>query len=83
MEGFRQIDELAQLQRRAYPGWMVLKLPLTSHLRDLKPRGARLCCEAALSAESLDAFLDASSRPRSRIRAGAARLAAARVAKPA
>jgi pSer/pThr/pTyr-binding forkhead associated (FHA) protein len=61
MEGFRQIDELAQLRTRL-PGRMVLKLPLTSHLRDLNPEELDLL-EAALSAESLDAFLDASTGP--------------------
>ncbi|HYQ17688.1 MAG TPA: DUF4388 domain-containing protein [Polyangiaceae bacterium] len=61
MEGFRQIDELAQLRSRL-PGRMVLKLPLSSHLRDLTPDELDLL-EAALGAESLDTFLDASAKP--------------------
>jgi pSer/pThr/pTyr-binding forkhead associated (FHA) protein len=61
MEGFRQIDELAQLRNRLQ-GKLVLKLPLTSHLRDLTPAELDLL-EAALSADSLDAYLDASPGP--------------------
>jgi hypothetical protein len=59
MEGFRQIDELAQLRTRL-PGRMVLKLPLSPQLRDLNGDELDLL-QAALSADSLDAFLDASS----------------------
>lgn len=61
MEGFRQIDELGQLRHRLQ-GRLVLKLPLTSHLRDLNPDELDLL-EAALSAENLDAYLDASPGP--------------------
>jgi pSer/pThr/pTyr-binding forkhead associated (FHA) protein len=61
MEGFRQIDELAQLRNRL-SGRLVLKLPLTSHLRDLTPEELDLL-EVALSADGLDAFLDVSSGP--------------------
>jgi len=61
MEGFRQIDELAQLRTRLQ-GRLVLKLPLTSHLRDLTGDELDLL-EAALSADSLDTFLDASPGP--------------------
>jgi hypothetical protein len=59
MEGFRQIDELAQLRTRL-PGRMVLKLPLAQQLRDLTGDELDLL-QAALSAENLDAFLDAST----------------------
>jgi len=59
MEGFRQIDELAQLRTRL-PGRMVLKLPLSPQLRDLTGDELDLL-QAALSADSLDAFLDAST----------------------
>jgi uncharacterized protein DUF4388/FHA domain-containing protein len=61
MEGFRQIDELAQLRTRL-PGRMVLKLPLAQQLRDLTGDELDLL-QAALGAESLDAFLDASTGP--------------------
>jgi len=61
MEGFRQIDELAQIRNRLQ-GRLVLKLPLTSHLRDLTPDELDLL-EAALSSDGLDAFLDASAGP--------------------
>ncbi|HYP86749.1 MAG TPA: DUF4388 domain-containing protein [Polyangiaceae bacterium] len=61
MEGFRQIDELAQLRTRL-PGRMALKLPLTQHLRDLTPEELDVL-EAALTAENLDAFLDVSAKP--------------------
>jgi hypothetical protein len=61
MEGFRQIDELAQLRNRLQ-GRLVLKLPLTSNLRDLTPDELDLL-QAALSSDSLDAFLDASAGP--------------------
>jgi pSer/pThr/pTyr-binding forkhead associated (FHA) protein len=57
MEGFRQHDELGQLRNRL-PGRMVLKLPLTTHLRELSDEELDLL-EAALNAENLDAFLDA------------------------
>lgn len=58
MEGFRQQDELGQL-RAKLPGRMVLKLPLTQHLRDLNDDELDVL-ETALNADSLDAFLDAS-----------------------
>jgi hypothetical protein len=61
MEGFRQIDELAQLRTRL-PGRMVLKLPLAPQLRDLTGDELDLL-QAALSAENLEAFLDASTGP--------------------
>jgi len=63
MEGFRQQDELGQLRNRL-PGHgrLVLKLPLTQHLRDLEDTDLDLL-EAALSADSLDAFLDAAPGP--------------------
>jgi pSer/pThr/pTyr-binding forkhead associated (FHA) protein len=61
MEGFRQIDELAQLRNRIQ-GRLVLKLPLVSHLRDLTPDELDLL-EAALSSDGLDSFLDASPGP--------------------
>jgi pSer/pThr/pTyr-binding forkhead associated (FHA) protein len=61
MEGFRQIDELAQLRTRL-PGRMVLKLPLAQQLRDLTGDELDLL-QAALGAENLDAFLDASTGP--------------------
>ena len=62
MEGFRQQDELGQLRGRLGAGRMVLKLPLTQHLRELDDADLDLL-EAALSAESLDAYLDAVAGP--------------------
>ena len=63
MEGFRQQDELGQLRGRFHGGGrMVLKLPLTQHLRELEDADLDLL-EAALSAENLDAFLDAVPGP--------------------
>ncbi len=63
MEGFRQQDELGQLRTRLPGGGrMVLKLPLTQHLRELDDADLDLL-EAALSAESLDAYLDAVAGP--------------------
>jgi pSer/pThr/pTyr-binding forkhead associated (FHA) protein len=59
MEGFRQQDELGQLRNRLpSSGRLVLKLPLTQHLRELEDADLDLL-EAALSADGLDAFLDA------------------------
>jgi pSer/pThr/pTyr-binding forkhead associated (FHA) protein len=63
MEGFRQQDELGQLRSRFHGGGrMVLKLPLSQHLRELDDADLDLL-EAALSAENLDAFLDAAPGP--------------------
>ncbi len=63
MEGFRQQDELGQLRGKlAGGGRLVLKLPLTQHLRELEDADLDLL-EAALSAENLDAFLDAAPGP--------------------
>lgn len=63
MEGFRQQDELGQLKHKLpAEGRLVLKVPLTSHLRDLEDADLDLL-EAALNAESLDAFLDAATGP--------------------
>jgi len=63
MEGFRQQDELGQLRNKlAGGGRMVLKLPLTQHLRELEDADLDLL-EAALSADGLDAFLDAAPGP--------------------
>ena len=63
MEGFRQQDELGQLRGRLGGGGrMVLKLPLTQRLRDLEDTDLDLL-EAALCAESLDAYLDAAPGP--------------------
>ncbi len=63
MEGFRQQDELGQLRGKlAGGGRMVLKLPLTQHLRELEDAELDLL-EAALNAENLDAFLDATPGP--------------------
>lgn len=63
MEGFRQQDELGQLRNRLPgDGRFVLKLPLTQHLRELEDADLDLL-EAALSAENLDAFLDAAPGP--------------------
>jgi pSer/pThr/pTyr-binding forkhead associated (FHA) protein len=63
MEGFRQQDELGQLRGKlAGGGRMVLKLPLTQHLRELEDADLDLL-EAALNAENLDAFLDATPGP--------------------
>jgi pSer/pThr/pTyr-binding forkhead associated (FHA) protein len=63
MEGFRQQDELGQLRGRLGGGGrMVLKLPLTHHLRELEDAELDLL-EAALSAENLDGFLDAAPGP--------------------
>jgi hypothetical protein len=63
MEGFRQQDELGQLRHR-FPGdgRVVLKLPFTQHLRELDDADLDLL-EAALSAASLEAFLDAAPGP--------------------
>jgi hypothetical protein len=63
MEGFRQQDELGQLRTR-FPsgGRMALKLPLVQHLRELDDADLDLL-EAALTAENLDAFLDAVPGP--------------------
>ena len=63
MEGFRQQDELGQLRSRFQgDGRMQLKLPLSQHLRELDDADLDLL-EAALSAENLDAFLDATPGP--------------------
>ncbi|HXK19180.1 MAG TPA: DUF4388 domain-containing protein [Polyangiaceae bacterium] len=63
MEGFRQQDELGQLRNRLpASGRMELKLPFTQHLRELDDADLDLL-EAALSAENLDAFLDAAPGP--------------------
>ncbi len=63
MEGFRQQDELGQLRARIPgDGRFGLKLPLTAHLRDLEDADLDTL-EAALNAESLDAFLDAAPGP--------------------
>ena len=63
MEGFRQQDELGQLRNRLpSDGRFVLKLPLTQHLRELEDADLDLL-EAALSADNLDAFLDAAPGP--------------------
>lgn len=63
MEGFRQQDELGQLKLKLPDdGRLVLKLPLTAHLRDLDDADLDLL-EAALNAESLEAFLDAATGP--------------------
>jgi len=63
MEGFRQQDELGQLRGRLGSGGrMVLKLPLAHHLRELEDSDLDLL-EAALSADDLDAFLDAAPGP--------------------
>jgi len=63
MEGFRQQDELAQLRHRLpASGRLVLKLPLTQHLRELEDADLDLL-EAALAADDLEAFLDAAPGP--------------------
>jgi pSer/pThr/pTyr-binding forkhead associated (FHA) protein len=64
MEGFRQQDELGQLRARlpGNGGRLVLKLPLVSHLRELEDADLDTL-EAALSADNLDAFLDAAPGP--------------------
>jgi pSer/pThr/pTyr-binding forkhead associated (FHA) protein len=64
MEGFRQQDELGQLRARlpGDGGRFVLKLPLASHLRELEDADLDTL-EAALSADNLDAFLDAAPGP--------------------
>jgi hypothetical protein len=63
MEGFRQQDELGQLRARLPgDGRFVLKLPLSSHLRDLEDADLDTL-EAALSAASFDAFLDSAPGP--------------------
>jgi pSer/pThr/pTyr-binding forkhead associated (FHA) protein len=63
MEGFRQQDELGQLRGKLGGGGrMVLKLPLTQHLRELEDTDLDLL-EAALSADGLDSFLDAVPGP--------------------
>lgn len=63
MEGFRQQDELGQLRTRLPgEGRFALKLPLSSHLRELED--AELdTLEAALEAQSLEDFLDAAPGP--------------------
>ena len=60
MEGFRQHDELGQLRAKlpGGSGRFVLKVPLAQHLRELEDSDLDTL-EAALSAESFDAFLDA------------------------
>lgn len=64
MEGFRQQDELGQLRAKlpAGEGRFTLKLPLTQHLRELEDADLD-ALEAALSAESFDAYLDAAPGP--------------------
>jgi hypothetical protein len=64
MEGFRQQDELGQLRAKlpGDTGRFVLKLPLTSHLRELEDADLDTL-EAALNAVNLDAFLDAAPGP--------------------
>jgi pSer/pThr/pTyr-binding forkhead associated (FHA) protein len=63
MEGFRQQDELGQLRTKLpAEGRLVLKLPLTSRLRELDDAELDLL-EAALNAEKLEAFLDAAPGP--------------------
>jgi len=63
MEGFRQQDELGQLRHRLpSSGRLVLKLPLAHHLRELEDADLDLL-ETALSADGLDAFLDAVPGP--------------------
>jgi pSer/pThr/pTyr-binding forkhead associated (FHA) protein len=63
MEGFRQQDELGQLRTKLPgDGRLVLKLPLTAHLRELEDAELDLL-EAALNAENLQAFLDAAPGP--------------------
>ena len=63
MEGFRQQDELGQLRAKlpgSGSGRLVLKLPLTVHLRELDDADLD-ALEAALNADSFDAILDAAS----------------------
>lgn len=64
MEGFRQQDELGQLRAKlpVDGGRFVLKLPLTSHLRELEDADLDIL-EAALNALDLDEFLDAAPGP--------------------
>jgi hypothetical protein len=63
MEGFRQQDELGQLRSKLPgAGRFVLKLPLAQHLRELEDSDLDTL-EAALSAEGLEAFLDAAPGP--------------------
>ena len=64
MEGFRQQDELGQLRTRlpGNGGRLVLKLPLASHLRELEDADLDTL-EVALSADNLEAFLDAAPGP--------------------
>ncbi len=63
MEGFRQQDELGQLRHKLpADGRLVLRLPLTAHLRDLEDADLDLL-EAALNAESIEAYLDSASGP--------------------
>jgi pSer/pThr/pTyr-binding forkhead associated (FHA) protein len=63
MEGFRQQDELGQLRAKLPPrARLTLKVPLTEHLRALSPEELDLL-EAALSAESIEAYLDAAPGP--------------------
>jgi pSer/pThr/pTyr-binding forkhead associated (FHA) protein len=63
MEGFRQQDELGQFKNKLpADGRLVLKLPLTAHLRELEDAELDLL-ETALNAENLEAFLDATPGP--------------------
>jgi pSer/pThr/pTyr-binding forkhead associated (FHA) protein len=62
MEGFRQQDELGQLRGKLGGGRMVLKLPLLQHLRELDDADLDLL-EAALSCDTLEAYLDAAPGP--------------------
>jgi hypothetical protein len=64
MEGFRQQDELGQLRARlpGNAGRYALKLPLSSHLRELEDADLDTL-EAALTADNFDAYLDAAPGP--------------------
>ena len=65
MEGFRQQDELGQLRGKlpgGGSGRFTLKLPLTQHLRELEDADLDML-EAALNAESFEAFLDNAPGP--------------------
>jgi pSer/pThr/pTyr-binding forkhead associated (FHA) protein len=64
MEGFRQQDELGQLRAKLPSGGgrLTLKVPLTQHLRELEDADLDTL-EAALNAESFEAFLDAAAGP--------------------